>query len=144
MRVSPVLMGRVGLLRRVALSFTALVLLGIAVPARAQEADADGSKDHPVFSRMPGFYINSYDEQEFSAYDFSLEPSRKVEGHYWSIQYVLNEGARKPGPLQIGRNYTNLIRQRGGALLLEAIDPSGGTTIARLPVKGCTGEGRHR
>ncbi len=136
MRVSPVLMCRVGLLRRLTLSFAALVLLAIAVPARAQEADADGSKDHPVFSRMPGYYINSYDEQEFSAFEFSLEPSRKVEGHYWSIQYVLNEGARKPGPLQIGRNYTNLIRQRGGALLLEAIDPSGGTTIARLPVKG--------
>ena len=110
--------------------------LALAGPVRAQEADAEGSKDHPVFSRMPGFYINSYDEQEFSSFDFSLDPERKVEGHYWSIQYVLKEGIRKPGPLQIGRNYTNLIRQRGGALLLDALDPSGGTTIARLPVKG--------
>ncbi|MBM3751032.1 MAG: OmpA family protein [Acidimicrobiia bacterium] len=111
-------------------------LVALAGPVDAQEADAEGSKDHPVFSRMPGFYINNYDEQEFSSFDFSLDPERKVEGHYWSIQYVLNEGVRKPGPLQIGRNYTNLIRQRGGALLLEALDPSGGTTIARLPVQG--------
>lgn len=117
-------------------SLAAVLLFAAAGPVRAQEADADGSKDHPVFSRMPGFYINSYDEQEFSEFEFSLEPARKVAGHYWNIQYVLNEGARKPGPLQIGRNYTNLIRQRGGALLLEDLDPSGGTTIARLPVKG--------
>lgn len=113
-----------------------LFLWVLASPALAQEADVDGSKDHPVFSRMPGFYINAYDEQEFSAYEFNLEPTRKIEGHYWSIQYVLNEGAKKPGPLQIGRNYTNLIRQRGGALLLENLDTGGGTTVARLPVKG--------
>ena len=113
-----------------------LFLWVLAGPALAQEADADGSKDHPAFSRMPGFYINAYDEQEFSAYEFNLEPTRKIEGHYWSIQYVLNEGAKKPGPLQIGRNYTNLVRQRGGALLLENLDTSGGTTVARLPVKG--------
>lgn len=113
-----------------------LFLWVLPLPALAQEADADGSKDHPAFSRMPGFYINAYDEQEFSAYEFNLEPTRKIEGHYWSIQYVLNEGARKPGPLQIGRNYTNLVRQRGGALLLENLDTGGGTTIARLPVKG--------
>ncbi|MBM3782615.1 MAG: OmpA family protein [Acidobacteria bacterium] len=118
------------------LPLAAALLCAAASPVRAQEADADGSKDHPVFSRMPGFYINSYDEQEFSEFEFSLEPARKVAGYYWNIQYVLNEGARKPGPLQIGRNYTNLIRQRGGALLLEDLDPSGGTTIARLPVKG--------
>ena len=117
-------------------SLAAALLCAAASPVRAQEADADGSKDHPVFSRMPGFYINSYEDQEFSEFEFSLEPARKVAGHYWNIQYVLNEGARKPGPLQIGRNYTNLIRQRGGALLLEDLDPSGGTTIARLPVKG--------
>jgi outer membrane protein OmpA-like peptidoglycan-associated protein len=113
-----------------------IALLASGGTAWAQEPDAEGSKDHPVFSRLQGYYINSYDEQEFSVYEFGLEPPRRIEGHYWNIQYVLNEGARKAGALQIGRNYTNLIKQRGGAMLREDLDASGGTTIARLPVKG--------
>lgn len=112
------------------------VILSSRGTAQAQEPDADGGKDHPAFSRLQGYYINSYDEQEFSVFEFSLDPPRRVEGHYWSIQYVLNEGARKAGALQVGRNYTNLIKQRGGGLLLEQLDASGGTTVARLPVKG--------
>ena len=123
---------------RISLSFLSLLiaLLASGGTAWAQEPDAEGSKDHPVFSRLQGYYINSYDEQEFSVYEFSLEPSRRIEGHYWNIQYVLNDGARKAGALQIGRNYTNLIKQRGGAMLREDLDSSGGVTVARLPVKG--------
>ena len=98
------------------------LLLSSAGTAWAQEPDAEGSKDHPAFSRLQGYYINNYDEQEFSVFEFSLDPARRVEGHYWEIQYVLNEGARKAGALQIGRNYTNLIKQRGGALLREDLD----------------------
>ena len=98
------------------------LLLSSAGTAWAQEPDAEGSKDHPAFSRLQGYYINNYDEQEFSVFEFSLDPARRVEGHYWEIQYVLKEGARKAGALQIGRNYTNLIKQRGGALLREDLD----------------------
>ena len=34
-----------------------LFLWILARPALAQEADVDGSKDHPVFSRMPGLAV---------------------------------------------------------------------------------------
>ncbi|MEY4095485.1 MAG: hypothetical protein RLZZ53_2684 [Acidobacteriota bacterium] len=110
--------------------------LTVAAPAWAQEPDPEGSKDHPAFSRLPGYYITSYDEQEFSVFEFTLDPPRRVEGHYWNIQYAVNEGARKAGALQIGRNYTSLIKQRAGAVLTEDLDSSGGTSVARLPVKG--------
>ena len=69
-------------------------------------------------------------------FEFTLDPPRRVEGHYWNIQYAVNEGARKAGALQIGRNYTSLIKQRAGAVLTEDLDSSGGTSVARLPVKG--------
>lgn len=105
-------------------------------PAVAQQPDQEGSKDHPAFSRMPGFFIANYEYQEFSAYEFDGDPPRNVEGEYWSIYYELNEGARRPGPLQISRNYTNLVKQRGGVVLLESMSPSGGTTVARMPGKG--------
>lgn len=110
--------------------------LAICPSALAQEPDIDGGMDHPAFSRMAGFHINAYDHQQFSVFEFHLDPSKSVEGEYWSIEYLLNDGARKPGPLQIGRNYTNLIKQRGGLVLLESLDASGGTTIARLPIQG--------
>lgn len=106
-----------------------------AVPCAAQE-DAAGSKDHPMFSRMPGYYIDNYDAQDFAAYDLSLDPERKVEGRYWRITYWLKEGAKKVGPLQIARNYTDLVVKRGGKKLTETIDTGGGTSVAQLPAGG--------
>jgi hypothetical protein len=74
-------------------------MLLAAVPVAAQE-DAEGSKDHPMFSRMPGYYIDMYDAQDFGAHEFELDPAIKVEGRYWSIKYRLKEGAKKYGPLR--------------------------------------------
>lgn len=114
----------------------ALLAAALALPAVAQQPDQEGSKDHPSFSRMPGFFITDYQYQEFSSFELNLDPPRSVEGQYWSISYELQEGMRMPGPLQIARNYTNLVRQRGGTVLLEDVQPYGGTSIARMPQKG--------
>ncbi len=80
----------------------------LAMPCAAQD-DAGGAHDHPMFSRMPGYFIATYDAQDFAAFEFSVEPSRKVEGRYWQIDYEVKEAAKKAGPLQIARNYTDLI-----------------------------------
>ena len=107
-----------------------------AAPALAQDKDADGSKDHPMFSRMPGYYIEEYDAQDFSSVELDTEPPRKVEGRYWKIAYWLKEGARKVGPVQIARNYTDLMIRRGGEKLFDNVDAGGGSTIALMPVNG--------
>jgi OmpA-OmpF porin, OOP family len=107
-----------------------------AVPRAAAQDDADGSKDHPMFSRMPGYYIREYDDQDFSSYELNLEPQKKVEGRYWDISYQVKDGAKKFGPVQIGRNYTDLIVKRGGKKLLDDIDAGGGISIAQLPIGG--------
>lgn len=112
----------------------ALVLLALAaVPALAQE-DAEGCKDHPMFSRMPGFFITACEDQEFSAFEFDT-PDRgtKVEGHYWRLDFEIREGAKTPGPLQIGRNFWNPMAARGGKRLFEDLDPGGGTMVATMP-----------
>ena len=101
-----------------------------------QEQDVDGSKDHPMFSRMPGYVIESYDMQDYGGYDLYLEPPKHVEGRYWAITYQVPEGGKKFGPLQIGRNYTDLMVKRGGRRLFEQLDAGGGTTVAQLPVGG--------
>jgi len=102
----------------------------------APQQDVEGSKDHPMFSRMPGYVIYSYDMQDFGGYDLSLEPPKHVEGRYWAITYVVPEEGKKFGPLHIGRNYTDLIVKRGGRRLLEQLDAGGGTTVAQLPAGG--------
>ena len=81
---------------------TLLFAACIAGPAVAQDAPL---KDHPRFSGMPSYQIDSADVQEFGAAEFEIgTPDPKhVEGKYWKIDYVLKEGQRKAGPLQIGR-----------------------------------------
>jgi OmpA-OmpF porin, OOP family len=76
----------------------ALAILAAAAPVRAQD-DAEGSKDHPMFSRMPGYFISEYDAQDFSRFDFPTVPdSTRVEGRYWDINYQIKEGAKRVGP----------------------------------------------
>jgi OOP family OmpA-OmpF porin len=107
-----------------------------AAPAAAQDTDADGSKDHPMFSRMPGYYIEDYDAQDFSTFELDTDPARNVEGRYWKISYWLKEGARKVGPVQLARNYVDLMTRRGGKKLYDDVDASGGTAVAQMPAAG--------
>ena len=105
-------------------------------PALAQDTDANGSKDHPMFSRMPGYYIEEYDAQDFASFELDTEPSRKVEGRYWKISYWLKDGAKKVGPVQLARNYIDLMTKRGGKKLFDDVDAGGGTAVAQTPVDG--------
>jgi OOP family OmpA-OmpF porin len=114
----------------------AAALCLFAAPALAQQVDAEGSKDHPMFARMPGYFIEEYDAQDFSSVELATDPPQRVEGHYWKIAYAVKDDAKKVGPVQIGRNYTDLMVKRGGATLLDDIDPGGGTTVVRIPVNG--------
>jgi outer membrane protein OmpA-like peptidoglycan-associated protein len=109
-------------------------LLANPFAAGAQD-DMEGSSDHPMLSRFPGYYIEDYEAQDFSSYDFQLagDKEQKVEGRYWQIAYWLKEGAKKGGPVQIGRNYANLFLKNGGTRLLEDLDAGGGILTARMP-----------
>jgi OmpA-OmpF porin, OOP family len=113
--------------------FAALFASAAVLP---QQQDVEGSKDHPMFSRLPGYVIDNYEMQDFGGYDLSLEPPKHVEGRYWAIAYAMPEDGKKFGPLQIGRNYTDLIVKRGGRRLLEQLNAGGGTTVAQLPIAG--------
>ncbi|MGE3191102.1 MAG: OmpA family protein, partial [Vicinamibacterales bacterium] len=92
------------------------------------------------FSRMPDYYIEACEDQEFGSYDFYLPDGEKhVEGHFWEVEYWIKEGRKMPGPLQIGRNYLNVMTPRGGTRLAEDMSSDGGTLIARMP--GAAGAG---
>ena len=123
--------------------FAARVFLSVVVAALAPSSlcaqdDADGSKDHPMLTRFPGYYIEDYEEQDFSAFEFEVADDKvqKVEGRYWQIAYWLKDGAKKSGPVQIGRNYSSLFMKHGGKTLYEDLDAGGGTLVARMPAAG--------
>jgi outer membrane protein OmpA-like peptidoglycan-associated protein len=111
----------------------ALSFVLVAAAAHAQE-DEEGCKDHPLFSRMPGYSISACEDQEFGAHEFELPDGYKsVEGRYSKLDFALQEGARKPGPLQIGRNYWNAMAPKGATKLFESFDAGGGTLVAHMP-----------
>jgi len=94
-----------------------------------------------MFSRMPGYYISTYDAEDFGSFDFDVgqgTDTKHVEGKYWRIGYEIKEGQKKAGPLQIGRNYTDLMLKRGGKRLWEELTASGGETTASMPAGGHT------
>lgn len=115
--------------------------LALFVPLFGQDeqTDVEGSKDHPMLSRMPNYYISEYAEQEFGTYDFTKDADgnvQTVEGHYWSFDYVKKENAKGAGPLQIIRNYISALTKQGAVKLYEEAGADAASTTLRLPAGG--------
>ena len=102
-----------------------MVLFAVALAgvAAAQEADAEACKDHPLLTRLKGFYIDRC-ESNFDAVEFAVSDSenKTLEGQRTYLYYILQEGAESPSQLQIKRNYSNAIRSLGGAAVYERDD----------------------
>ncbi|MFB3815298.1 MAG: hypothetical protein ACE14L_14425 [Terriglobales bacterium] len=103
-----------------------VTLLLLSACLWAQE-DAEGCKDHPLFNRLPNFYIQNCDSRQFDLRRFPQGPLKEaadakrartvdVEGAVWKFDYVLQEGATKPSPLQIMRNFQNATKRGGGTV----------------------------
>ena len=99
------------------------VLVGLNVSAA--EKDRQGSKDHPLLTRMPDFHINDYSEKDFDKHEFIVQNGKRVsvEGHKYYIQYDLNQGAKGPGELKVVRNIENALTKIGGKVLFEGERP---------------------
>jgi OOP family OmpA-OmpF porin len=104
---------------------TGYVLQGIlfisflTVRAAFAQTDIEGSKDHPLITRMPDYYISEYTVSEFGAYDPVIIDGSDVhwEGKVYSISYERKEYARPISMLQIVRNYEAAVKKAGGKLL---------------------------
>jgi outer membrane protein OmpA-like peptidoglycan-associated protein len=102
------------------LAAAALLILALAPFARAQEADAENCKDHPLLSRMKNFYITEC-EKRFDAVEFNLADgtTKSLEGQKTKVRYGLQENIARPSLLQIRRNYGNAVKAIGGAVLYD-------------------------
>jgi len=101
--------------------FSLTFLLQLNGFSQASPQDIKGSKDHPIISRMPDFWISEYKESEFDSYKFIGADNKSliIEGHKYSILYKLNTGATDPGALKVMRNFQDALKKIGGKLLLD-------------------------
>ncbi|MBN2426531.1 MAG: OmpA family protein [Calditrichaceae bacterium] len=87
----------------------------------AQE-DFKGSKDHPLFNRMPDYWIMRYEEKDFNVFkDFRDASGKKisVEGKYYYFNYGIKKGSKTSSGPAVLRNYMNAVKQVGGEVILE-------------------------
>jgi len=101
--------------------FSLLLVLGGFGFSIAADQDVKGSKDSPLLSRMPNFYISEYKVTEFDSHIFIGQDKKKVriEGHKYYIGYRLNKGAAEPGELKIRRNIEDALKKIGGKVVFD-------------------------
>ena len=95
--------------------FISFLTMGIALA----QTDVPGSKDHPLVTRMPDYYISQYNVSEFAGFDPTVIGGEDVhwEGKVYSYEYSRKEGGRSISVLQIVRNYETAIKRAGGKIL---------------------------
>lgn len=97
------------------ISLLSLFLL-VPIAVSFAETDVDGSKDPPLFNRMPGYYIEYYEDFEFNSLEFTIGEEKEVviEGRHYLLSYYIKEDSRVASPIQILRNYSDSIKAVGG------------------------------
>ena len=119
-----------------------LFALAATVPLANAQSDIAGSRDHPLFNRMSGFFIEDYKVSDFDSHEFYVgKPNddwemQAIEGKKAAINYRIKEGAKEPSGLQIVRNYSNAVTQSGGKVLYENKDPGNRIATLRLEKGG--------
>lgn len=98
-----------------------LILLMFSVSATAEQ-DVEGSRDHPLFTRLPNYFIDKYEENEFDAYDGFVDSNgayKTVEGRKFHINYYFKEGTKYLSEAQIKGNYREAFKKIGGVIHYE-------------------------
>jgi len=98
-----------------------LVLFAASFGFAQNETDVKGSLDHPLFTRMPGYYISNFEVQEF---DRITSPYLSGQDGIWEgkvtkLGYSIQTVAKLASMLQIGRNYENALNKIGGKILVN-------------------------
>ncbi len=96
----------------------AFILFPSGMGLAASDPGDRGGKDHPLFNRMPNYFIYTYTENEFNKYEFPTGDKQKtaVEGYYYRISYMPKDKTA-PSPLQIARNHINAAKAIGGQVV---------------------------
>jgi outer membrane protein OmpA-like peptidoglycan-associated protein len=106
----------------------ATILIATSGIVIAQD-DADGCKDHPIFSRMPNYYLTNCEEVEFGSMKFpvgapdpnndNMIKSETIEGKIMVFKYELKYDKKPSSGLQIMHNFQNASKHNGGVIVGE-------------------------
>ncbi len=123
-------------LRIVERALLAALLLVAATEVVAQ-ADVEGSRDHPLFNRLAGYFIEEFRAADFDSRVFRVAgkdeyEERAVEGRLIELTYRQKPGARAVSGLQIVRNFATAAAQSGGKPVYES--PGGGDRYLTLVI----------
>ncbi len=104
-----------------AMAIFASTCISLTISAASDPEDRPGSKEHPLFTRMPDYVIGDYSESEFARYEFKDKNGRliSVEGALFKTTYNIKKGKTQATALQIIRNYGNAVEKIGGLRLNE-------------------------
>ena len=117
-------------------AFVFVLLATSATAAEPKDAPACVGKDHPLFTRMPGYYLgtgSTCKERQFAREVFATSNEQKkrmdkaVEGHWYEFEYHWRGQGPSPSGLQVGRNYANAATAAGGEVMFQ--DSYGATTV---------------
>jgi outer membrane protein OmpA-like peptidoglycan-associated protein len=109
----------------IAVAVSLAVALSVASGSvRADECDAEGTKDSPLFSRMPNYCLTGTEEKEFDAFQvFDGTKVVTIEGRVQVNFYAVKDGATAASSLQIRRNYENALKKMGAAFVYSGVMP---------------------
>lgn len=99
-----------------------LILILLALPTTGIAQDIEGSRDHPLFTRLPNYYIDNFQESEFDSYDGFVDSDgsyKTVEGRKFHINYHFKEGTKYLSDAQIKGNYREAFKKIGGVVHYE-------------------------
>ncbi len=97
--------------------------------------DADGCKDHELFTRLENFYISecseNYNELQLRT---NISKTETKEGNlfYYYYRFNFDAGVKMKSPLQIIKNYENALVKNGGRLVYKNTNASEGDIEATL------------
>lgn len=91
--------------------------------------DAENCKDHPLFNRMTDFHISGCTVKDFDGWKFPLgrvwnaeDKGQTVEGKWFEINYVRDEGKSTVSGLQLFRNFENALRNIQATIMAKVIE----------------------
>jgi OOP family OmpA-OmpF porin len=136
--------------RRIELVNPGVVMAPVPVTVTAHPKDAKGAHDHPLFPRMPGYYLLQSDLQDSADVLFAVgKPGEStnvtVHGRRLDVVYRFDDlgASPMPGAEQILRNYTDAARRAGGTVEYESssaavvkVGSSAGEVWARIGAAG--------
>ena len=108
-----------------------VTMAAAAVGARAQDADIEGSKDHPLVTRYPGSVIDEYRTTEFDDLTLPLgktnddgvpAKSQHLQGKITRISYA---APPHRSIVEIYRNYESALKKAGFEVLFACVNVDG-------------------